>query len=119
MLYSRGGFWVAPGAVSTNVFTLFRVNGQLLRVKVQEGTPIRDADKVIAVVTTGNIRYTRDHDRDKMQGVEITRPISISLRAGTNKYVIGFACGSGCLAMLECELDGDSVLVTNVNIVVA
>ena len=113
IFWSEGKFWVSRLGFFTNTLTLFQMKGDTIRIKVGEKVPLAQADKIVAALSAGKIRYADESIQQEGRRINISRPESMYVDRKTDFIYVTYSCGNGCDVSFRCTLDKNGVLFSN------
>jgi hypothetical protein len=115
---ANGEFWVNLGCVLPVSQTTFVVRGNTIRVEISDSTPLPIADKVVAALASGKIRYSTE--KLKMEAekerVDFSRPMGVSLDKDGKTFSASFSIGALAGMHLTFTFEEDVVTVTDVSV---
>ena len=111
VLYSEGNFWVRAGMVQTNVLTTFETKNGTIRIELNKEVSLAQADRIVAAISAGKIRFVDGKTRDETRGVNLSKPVGMYL--WKDSVHLTFSCGEGCDVSFRCTLEEEGVVFSD------
>jgi hypothetical protein len=112
-VWTEGKFWAAYNSVYTNIVTLFEANGRTIQVRVRGKVSLEEAERLVATLTAGKIRYADAETEMKAHDhADLTVPEGIFL-SDKGWLRVAFSRGLYGHASFKCVFADDWVILSD------